>query len=195
MAIRFRPATLEDVPSIEALECASFANATETFNRRQIRGLITNPRAVVTVAAMDEQVVGWAVGLLRVAGSPGISRRQDLARDELTQPAPDEPGADSLDENRSPVLRPGMASGRLYSVAVDPAHRSQGLGRRLTIAILDSLTQQGAQRLYLEVRADNANAIALYRSLGFVAHAPLPDYYAPGVAALRMRRDRDDAQA
>lgn len=86
------------------------------------------------------------------------------------------------------LRRRGRVSGRLYGLAVHPDSQGRGLGRRLAEAILLALQEQGAQRLYLEVRRDNTRAIALYTSMGFVHHADLPDYYTRGVHAIRMVR-------
>ena len=47
---------------------------------------------------------------------------------------------------------------------------------------------RGATELFLEVRADNPNAQALYESLGFEQLAIRPNYYQPdGVDAIVMR--------
>jgi len=48
------------------------------------------------------------------------------------------------------------------------AYRGCGIGRRLMTATLDHARAKGLTRVELEVRADNAAAIALYESVGFV---------------------------
>ena len=80
----------------------------------------------------------------------------------------------------------GTVSARLYGIAVHPSAGGRGLGRRLAEDGIRAMRQRGAQRVYLEVRTDNAPAIGLYRSLGFVEVEQLPGYYttADGV---RMR--------
>ncbi len=80
-------------------------------------------------------------------------------------------------------------SGRVYSVAVDPACEGRGVGRGLTSAVLDALEASGVRRVYLEVRVGNERAMGLYRSLGFAPVRTLGDYYGPGVDGLRMRRE------
>lgn len=61
--------------------------------------------------------------------------------------------------------------GRL-SLGVDPAHQRQGVGARLLGAAIDAADQwMGMSRLELGVQADNAAAIALYESHGFVIEA------------------------
>jgi len=64
-SIRIRPAIDHDVPAILELETISFTRAEERFHRRQIRSLITNPRAIVLVAENKGRILGWAAGLSR----------------------------------------------------------------------------------------------------------------------------------
>ena len=54
----------------------------------------------------------------------------------------------------------------LFNIAVDPAHQRRGLGRELLEAVIDEVEKRGVATLWLEVRASNAAAIALYESLG-----------------------------
>lgn len=48
-----------------------------------------------------------------------------------------------------------------------PAYRGKGLGKRLMQAAIDKGFAQGLTRIELTVRENNANAIALYKKLGF----------------------------
>jgi ribosomal protein S18 acetylase RimI-like enzyme len=54
-------------------------------------------------------------------------------------------------------------------VLVAPQDRASGLGRALVSAVLDICRSRGFASCGLEVRSDNASALALYRSLGFTA--------------------------
>ncbi len=78
-------------------------------------------------------------------------------------------------------------AGRLYAIAVAPGRASRGVGRALAEAALAALRDRGVERVYLEVREDNAPAIGLYRSLGFERVASLPNYYGSGRNGMRMR--------
>ncbi len=84
------------------------------------------------------------------------------------------------------LVRRGSTVARIYSLAVDPAWRGQGLG----VALIAEIANRTHQRLSLEVRVDNVPARALYERLGFVAGESLPAYYANGIDGIRYRRDR-----
>lgn len=58
--------------------------------------------------------------------------------------------------------------GGLYAVATLPAARRQGLARALAVALAARAAQRGVRRLWLQVLAANAGAVALYEGLGFV---------------------------
>jgi len=79
-------------------------------------------------------------------------------------------------------------SGRLYSLSVAPAWQGRGLARRLLRQVVVGCRRARIDRLRLEVRRENAAAIALYLDEGFVVEARLEHYYGrrPG---LRMRLD------
>lgn len=54
----------------------------------------------------------------------------------------------------------------LFEIGTDKAVRNQGHGRRLTLSALKWARLRGARQAWLQVEADNAPALALYRSLG-----------------------------
>ncbi len=81
------------------------------------------------------------------------------------------------------------ASGRIYSLAVDPIARGRRIGQRILRAMIDDLAARGAKRIYLEVEATNTAAIALYHRNGFTQVGRLVDYYGPGRDGLHMRHD------
>jgi len=56
---------------------------------------------------------------------------------------------------------------RILSLAVHPRGQGHGLGKALMAAALDYLRAQGASRVRLEVRPDNAAARHIYEKMGF----------------------------
>ena len=57
--------------------------------------------------------------------------------------------------------------GELLRIAVDPAVRGRGLGRKLLEAVTETAGEDGIQTIFLEVRESNRAAVNLYRSAGF----------------------------
>jgi [ribosomal protein S18]-alanine N-acetyltransferase len=82
-------------------------------------------------------------------------------------------------------FRQHLRQARLYSLAVDPSARGQGLGEKLLLAAI-AKARGHAHSLRLEVRIDNLTALSLYQKHGFVVIAQLAHYYQDGSAALRM---------
>ncbi|SQI36617.1 ribosomal-protein-alanine N-acetyltransferase [Leminorella richardii] len=65
----------------------------------------------------------------------------------------------------------------LFNIAVHPDFQRQGLGRTLLQALITELGERGVMTLWLEVRASNAKAIALYRSFDFNEVSVRKGYY------------------
>lgn len=77
---------------------------------------------------------------------------------------------------------------RIYSIAVNPDSRGLGIGEALVRASEQAAAQAGRIVMRLEVRVDNAGAIALYRRLGYRQFGTYRDYYADHQDALRFER-------
>ncbi|MEF2232108.1 MAG: GNAT family N-acetyltransferase [Pseudodesulfovibrio sp.] len=75
---------------------------------------------------------------------------------------------------------------RIYSLAVESAHRMMGVGDALMQHILDFAMSHGYERITLEADAANLRLVEWYKKMGFEARRTLPDYYGPGEPALRM---------
>ncbi len=78
---------------------------------------------------------------------------------------------------------------RMYSFAVDPAHRGRGLAKALIAEAERVALARGVVSMRLEVRADNAAAIGLYQALGYHQFAVHPDYYEDHMDARRMEKE------
>lgn len=72
-------------------------------------------------------------------------------------------------------LAAGEAS--LYALNVDPAARRKGVGAALLAGALEALKTEGADQCFLEVRAANTPALALYRRLGFASAGVRRGFY------------------
>ncbi|WP_256296938.1 GNAT family N-acetyltransferase [Haloarchaeobius salinus] len=62
-------------------------------------------------------------------------------------------------------------------LVVAPAHRREGRGRRLLLAVLARLRREDCRAAELVVAAENTSARALYEELGFEAGERLVGYY------------------
>jgi len=76
----------------------------------------------------------------------------------------------------------------LLNVAVHPAWRRRGVGRRLVEAVLEEGRATHARSVFLEVRAGNAPARRLYARLGFGELGLRRGYYGVGQDAIVMER-------
>lgn len=81
----------------------------------------------------------------------------------------------------------------IHNLAVDPAHRRQGIGRSLLLAVIDEAEHEGRSRITLEVRRSNEAAQRLYQSVGFVSQGLRKGYYSDDgedavIMALEIRR-------
>ena len=65
----------------------------------------------------------------------------------------------------------------ILNLAVEPAERRRGVAGRLLEAALERGRACGVNRIFLEVRASNAGAIAFYEHGGFVRTGRRPRYY------------------
>lgn len=80
----------------------------------------------------------------------------------------------------------------VMTIAVLPRARRTGLGRRLLDELVARSVRAGAERLLLEVRADNAAARGLYAARGFELLQTRRAYYPGGVDALVLALDLTD---
>jgi ribosomal protein S18 acetylase RimI-like enzyme len=80
----------------------------------------------------------------------------------------------------------------IANVAVHPIYRRQGIARSLTEAGVNYIRRRGAQAAWLHVRAENAAAGSLYRSLGFNERASRTTWHnQPETSADRIAQPHD----
>jgi ribosomal protein S18 acetylase RimI-like enzyme len=148
-------------------------------------------RPVVVRAARREDVSA-AVALERTCfGDGGFSltkrQLQYLHRRPTAVFLVAEQGGDVVGEGVALVRQHKRGlSGRIYSLAVNPERRGQGIGESLVRSMVDALAARGVRRIYLEVETTNAAAMGLYERLGFHQTGTLADYYGPGRTAVHM---------
>ncbi|SBS73528.1 ribosomal protein S18-alanine N-acetyltransferase [uncultured Microbacterium sp.] len=84
----------------------------------------------------------------------------------------------------------GAGDADIQTIAIAEAARGHGRGRALLTELLRTANERGARDVFLEVRADNPVATALYASEGFTEIARRPRYYQPDdVDAVVMKLD------
>lgn len=85
----------------------------------------------------------------------------------------------------------------IISIGVAAPWQKRGMGRILLGAFERAASRAGAKRLFLDVAADNAPAMALYKGMGCVEVGRRKGYYmrheAPSVDALVMSKPLDAA--
>lgn len=78
----------------------------------------------------------------------------------------------------------------IESLAVDPAWRRRGVAMRVCEEMMEWASGRGAAAVFLEVRASNEGAQALYRRLGFEQRGSRRGYYRdPAEDAVIMARE------
>jgi ribosomal-protein-alanine N-acetyltransferase len=157
--ISIRPARVDDLPAILAIERVSF---TDPWSRSSFAALLEQPRVYFSVALDRDagRLLGYTVAWF------------------------------VLDE------------AELANLAVSPDVRGNGIGARLLEGALAASEARGSATMYLEVRASNQSAIALYTAHGFAEVGRRRAYYRKPVEdALILRRTAspsrdgdDDAQ-
>ncbi len=80
---------------------------------------------------------------------------------------------------------------RLYSFAIAPEHRGQGLAAALLAAAERAARERGCSTMRLEVRKDNPRAQAIYRKAGYRTFGSHTAYYDDGTDAVRMEKRLD----
>ena len=76
----------------------------------------------------------------------------------------------------------------LQRIAVAPAYRRRGMATALLGAVVAAARDAGADRLLLEVREDNADALAFYAAHDFIEVDRRRRYYRDGATAVVLRR-------
>jgi ribosomal-protein-alanine N-acetyltransferase len=137
------------------------------------------PEDAAVIAALERDNLGadaWSEGLVEEGVSGRLPTVSYLAAE-----------ADGVVVGHAVVSVAGDIA-ELQRIAVDAAHRRHGLASALVEAVVDVASAGGADRLLLEVREDNAGALAFYAARDFVEVDRRRRYYRDGTTAVVLRR-------
>ncbi|KXZ48554.1 hypothetical protein GPECTOR_27g725 [Gonium pectorale] len=198
-------------PVAQGFAAAAAAAAAAGASAAAVVVRVAVPGDAAALAALDaacapEGSSGWSEGIYQAdlqPGGPNLILLAELTQagsqpqpqpDAEPQPQPETPGPDAAPVAGGTAAVVALAAGleaggevSLTNLAVAPAARGVGLGRRMAEELLRRL---GAERFpaVLEVRADNAAAQALYGRLDFEAAGRRRRYYADGGDSIVMIR-------
>jgi ribosomal protein S18 acetylase RimI-like enzyme len=140
-------------------------NVLETYEVLALDAPSSPSYDTAVVSRLDDADVPSAAGLLgTVLGDPSEAYlKASLAAGDIAYVARVE----------GVIVGIGLATlsgttGRLHTLAVDPAHRNKGLGRELARARIRALAALGAKRILTEISSLNSASLEIARSEGFV---------------------------
>jgi len=91
-------------------------------------------------------------------------------------------------ENGFIVWRTVVDEAEIITIGVHPDARGAGIAIAMLGIMENEVKKAGAKKIFLEVSAENAPAIALYKKCGFIQNGLCPKYY-DGVDAILMAKD------
>jgi [ribosomal protein S18]-alanine N-acetyltransferase len=86
------------------------------------------------------------------------------------------------------IMQYGDDTAHLALLAVRPAQQQRGLGASLICWLEKPALVAGIERVRLEARADNPNALGFYRKQGYREVGRVPGYYRGTVDAVRLEK-------
>ena len=91
-------------------------------------------------------------------------------------------------ENGFIVWRTVCDETEIITIGVNPAARGDGIATAMLTLMEHKIKKAGVKKIFLEVSAENAPAIALYKKCGFIENGRRPKYY-DGVDAVLMKKE------
>lgn len=168
--MNLRPARLADAPAM--------ARLSRDLIESGLAWRYTPPRMAALIADRDTAAV--------VADGRADERADDCG---------DDTAARARGVRGFAVMQFGDTHAHLTLLCVQPSCQRQGLGRGLIAWLLASARVAGIESIRLELRDDNAAALAFYRQLGFTQTQWVPAYYDARIAARRMTLQLRTARA
>jgi len=134
------------------------------------------PADVDAVLAIEQEVqhYPWTRGNFTDALESGYLCRVDSV--ELVAGHPEE----GLEIRAYAILMPLADEAELLTIGVAAGQQRRGLGRAMLNRMLEIAHVNKLKLVFLEVRASNAPALALYRSMGFIQVGVRCGYYRNG---------------
>lgn len=127
-----------------------------------MRAMTQDDVDAVLAIEQDVQAYPWTRGNFADALANGYLCRVDADRNEIRGYA---------------ILMQALDNAELLNIGVAAGQQRKGLGRAMLLEMLDAACAMNILRVFLEVRASNAAALALYRSAGFIKIGVRRDYY------------------
>src|SRR4051794_7484116 len=156
-----RRATVSDIPALLEVERRSFE--TDRLTRRNFNYLLKRGNAVCLVETHPVEKTGTE--------NQGVDKKAERITGYVLL-----------------LFNAGTSLSRLYSFAVDPDFRRNGVAHRLLAAAEREAKDHECVYLRLEVRRDNVPAINLYRNAGYREFGIYRDYYEDHMEALRLEK-------
>ena len=78
--------------------------------------------------------------------------------------------------------------GHVVSIAVDPKHRREGIGKAMAKFTFARLEELSVAYVEIEVRIDNETGLCFWRSFEFQQTETLPGYYSDGGDGFKMHK-------
>ena len=91
-------------------------------------------------------------------------------------------------ENGFIVWRAVADEAEIITIGVHPDARGAGIATAMLTLMESEIKKAGVKKIFLEVSAENAPAIALYKKYGFTQNGRRPKYY-DGIDAILMQRE------
>ncbi len=129
----------------------------EPWSEEDLRKAVLDPCGVVLTALMPEEVPGLIPGN---RPEQATESKPENSPEQATESKPEKPAGFAVS-----YLAGG--EGELLNIAVLPEFRKGGIGKALLKGLLRETEKKGCHAMFLEVRASNEAAVALYEGRGF----------------------------
>lgn len=131
------------------------------------------------IRTMTDSDLDRVIALLRQTG--GVTVRDADSKEALGHYLERNPGFSFVAETAGELAGCVMAGhdgrrGYLHHLIVAPAHRKQGLARRLVNAALDQLEARGIVKTHIDVLTTNNSAMEFWQNIGWQRRADIVRY-------------------